>query len=113
MKHLKRINLSRNEIGSTGIQAVGEMLKINKTLIKLKLSYNLIACEDTIPIMEGLKVNKLSRELVMTDEKIEDEDIDEMVKVNKTPTELNVNDNKISCMRDLVKALRSILYLRT
>jgi Ran GTPase-activating protein (RanGAP) involved in mRNA processing and transport len=58
---LRTLNLSNNEISNTGIRAIGDALKISKTITDINLSNNLwtaVGMEDILVFLSNLAANK-------------------------------------------------------
>ena len=95
---LTTLNISRNNIGCAGAQAIAGALKVNTTLTTLDISDNNIGVEGAKAIAEALKVNTTLTTLNIYINQIGvtgAEAIAEVLEVNKTITELYIDDNNI------------------
>jgi Ran GTPase-activating protein (RanGAP) involved in mRNA processing and transport len=128
---ITKLDLSRNNIGDDGAKALAEALKVNKTITTLHLLYNNIGKDGAIALGracagKNIKVDfgntknndlfKLAQgtfegeKLDLSYDHIRDAGaiaIADMLKVNKTITELNLSDNDIGI--DGAKALAAML----
>ncbi|CAF1012290.1 unnamed protein product, partial [Didymodactylos carnosus] len=67
------LNISYNAISSEGGKAIGEALKVNRTLTKLDIEGNQISSEGGKVIAKGLKVNRILTTLYVADNQISSE----------------------------------------
>ena len=96
---LQKLSLRRNEITSTGCEAIGEMLKSNKTLTNLDICRNKL-CDDGIKfICEALMVNHTLKELDIYQTKISSNGVQyiaRMLQMNHGLTAIDIGDNNIN-----------------
>ncbi|CAF0974316.1 unnamed protein product [Didymodactylos carnosus] len=88
-----------NQISDGGGEALGEALKVNKTLTNLNLQLNEISVRGAEALAEALKVNKTLTTLDLGWNQISDEGgqaLAEALKLNKTLTTLHLQSNQIS-----------------
>lgn len=110
-KSLRSLGLAKNLIGKaelmnvvnpdliTGGEALGEMLKENKHLTKLDLSWNAIRLESAIALAESLETNQTLKTLILAYNAFGDmpsQVLGRALKLNKSLTELDLESNAIN-----------------
>jgi len=90
---LEQLNLSYNLISDQGVHEIGKALKVNRILKKLNLCKNEITSISTL--CEALKVNKTLIHLRLDQNFIRGEDIGKAMMVNKGLVQLYLNGCKI------------------
>ncbi len=108
---VKTLSLANNLIGKnellnvlhpkliTGGEALGDMLKENKTLTKLDLSWNSIRQDSAIALAESLEKNNTLKALLLGYNSFGDmpsQILGKALKTNKSLTELNVESNSLT-----------------
>lgn len=108
---LRTLSLSRNLIGksellnvvhpdlTTGGEALGDMLKINKTLTKLDLSWNSIRLDSAIALALSLEANHTLKTLLLGYNSFGDmpcQILGTVLKANKGLTELDIESNSLT-----------------
>ena len=72
-KTLKRIDLTYNQIGNAGAQALAEAIKGNKTLKRIDLTYNKISDAGALALAEAIQVNNTVTEMIVDRNSIGDD----------------------------------------
>jgi len=95
---VEEILLDDNQIGASGGAAIGDALKINKSIQRLFLNCNQIEGTAAVKLGDGLKNNKSVEELILSDNEIDDEGaiaLAEALKTNTTLKRFNIDVNAI------------------
>lgn len=110
-KSIRTLGLAKNLIGQaellnvvypdlvTGGEALGEMLKVNTTLIKLDLSWNSIRLDSAIALAQSLEMNTTLKTLLLSYNAFGDmpsQVLGRALKANKGLTELDLECNSIN-----------------
>lgn len=110
-RSLRTLGLAKNLIGKaelmnvvnpdliTGGEALGDMLKENKTLTKLDLSWNSVRLESAIALAESLETNQTLKILLLGYNSFGDmpsQVLGRALKLNKSLTELDLESNAIN-----------------
>lgn len=73
---LSQLDIERNELGNSGLQIIGDILRLNKSLTKLDLSYNWFDQEGAQYILEALDANTTVRNMKVKDNNIDQSIVD-------------------------------------
>jgi hypothetical protein len=97
-KHIQSIDLSDNDIGSSGATSLAEAIKLNCSLTELNLANNNISDIGATAILDALKTNANLTNLDLRNNNIGStgaSSISDALKLNSTLTTLDLRNNKI------------------